>query len=865
MALTSGTKLGPYQVIAPIGAGGMGEVYRARDAALERDVAVKVLPTVVSEDPDRLRRFKQEAQATAALNHPNILAIFHVGEQNGTPYIVSELLEGESLRQRLQAGPLPVRKAIDYAVQVARGLAAAHNRGIIHRDLKPENIFLTRDGRAKILDFGLAKLSRPEEGASNSDSPTLTRHSEPDVVLGTVGYMSPEQLRGQSAGPASDLFSFGAILYEMLAGKGAFCGTSAADIMSAILKEDPAHLVEVNRQIPPAVERIVRHCLEKNPEERFQSAQDVKIQLEWIEERAPAKQRTGRWGRWPALLVIAALAIALAASIFWGFHRGLQAVESVRLRSSLLPPLGTSYQPYGFALSPDGTRLAFVGVDKDGQTALYVRSLASTATQAFPGTSEASYPFWAPDSRSIAFFAERQLKALDLASGNVQNVTEAPLGLGGTWNQDDVILFATIAGPLLRVSAAGGRATPVTAITVGGHRWPWFLPDGRHFIFCEDRSTANNPRGNGIFLASLDSARARLISQDLPCDTQYAAGHLLYLHDRNLMTQPFDAERGVITGTAVPVTGQEIETDPAFGRAGFTSAATGELVFQSAADLASRLVWFDASGKAVGRISETGLKDPRLSPDGQRVAVSSDDAHNGSRFIRVYDLKRGVSTRLTDSGQEEFPLWSPDGKSVMYLGRPRGGDACIYRVAADASAPPVTVLKGPILANDWHDGWIVYMNFEKGFPSLWANNLDTRERRQLGEGSEAQFSPDGKWIAFATGISGQGGQVYVETFPGPGPRIQISNQGGGQPQWSRNGHQLFYIQADRKLMVVDLELRNDQINASAPRLVFQTRITAPHIALFQYAVAGDGRFLVNSLPTESPSALTLLTNAISTK
>jgi Tol biopolymer transport system component len=331
------------------------------------------------------------------------------------------------------------------------------------------------------------------------------------------------------------------------------------------------------------------------------------------------------------------------------------------------------------------------------------------------------------------------------------------------------------------------------------------------------------------------------------------------------MAQPFDGERGLITGAAVSVTAQEIETDPAFGRAGFASAATGELAFQSAADLGSRLVWFDANGKMIGRINETGLNDPRLSPDSQRVAVSSDDAHNGSRFIRVYDLKRGVSTRLTDSGQEEFPLWSPDGKSVLYLGRPQEGDASIGRVAADGSKPPVTVLKGPFLANDWHDGWIVYMNFEKGFPSLWAYNLGSHERRQLGEGSEAQFSPDGKWIAFAAGISGQGGQVYVEAFPGPGPRIQISSQGGGQPQWSRDGHQLFYIQADRKLMMVNLELRNGEINASAPRLVFQTRITAPHIALFQYAVAGDGRFLINSLPTESPSALTLLTNAISTK
>jgi eukaryotic-like serine/threonine-protein kinase len=860
MSASPGMRLGPYEIVARLGVGGMGEVYRARDTRLGRTVAIKILPSAFSNEPERQERFRREARAISQLSHPHVCALYDVGQHDGLDYFVMEYLEGDTLEYRLRRGPLPLGLLLQVATDIADALAWSHRQGIAHRDLKPSNIILTATG-AKLLDFGIAAFVTTQDLVLRSEcatrSVTLTT---PGTVLGTVQYMSPEQVEGKPGDFRSDIFALGILLYEMATGKSPFRGDTSAAIIAAVLKSDPP---PIEGSAPAALERLVQACLAKDPNQRWQSAQDVKIELKWIERsQAEAPQRERRWRSW-GMVTIAALALVLASlgAIFWGFPRRIPVMPAARLRSSLLPPLGTSYEAYGFALSPDGTRLASVAVSSEGQTSLYVRSLSSLATQAFPSTAGASYPFWSPDNRRIGFFAEGHLKYVDITSGNVQIIAEAPQGLGGTWNQDDVIVFARgIAGPLLRVSAFGGPANPVTTISgTGGHRWPCFLPDGRQFLYCEDRRTANNPRGNGIFLGSLDGSRTRLISQDLPCDTEYAAGHLFYVSDRNLMAQPFDPKRGT-SGTAVPIIEQEIETDPAFGRSGFTTATNGEVVFQAATDVASRLVWFDTEGKPLGRISETGLKDPRLSSDGHRLVVTSDDAHNGSHFIRVYDLPRGVSTRITDSGQEQFPSWSPDGKSIVYMGR-HGASACLCRVPADASSGPITLLEGAVMPNDWRGRWIAYMDFEKGFPSVWAYDVDTGDRRQIGEGAEAQFSPDGKWIAFVYGLPGNA-QVYVRAFPGPSPRIQVSSRGGGQAQWSPDGRRLYYMAPDRKLMVVELQLRNGEAKASAPRVLFQTRITAPYIALFQYAVSPDGRFLINSLPTESPGPLTLLMNAL---
>jgi len=854
-------RLGPYEIVSRLGIGGMGEVYRARDTRLGRTVAIKVLSSAFSNDPERQERFRREARAISQLAHPHVCALYDIGQHEGLDYLVMEYLEGDTLQHRLRRGPLPLGLLLQIAMDITEALAWSHQQGIAHRDLKPSNIVLTATG-AKLLDFGIAAFSPTEVSVPANDEPTgsLTL-TKPGTVLGTVQYMSPEQVEGKPGDFRSDIFALGILLYEMATGKLPFHGDTSAAIMAAVLKSEPP---AIGNPVPADLDRLVQACLTKDPNQRWQSAQDVKIELQWIERsQAEAPQEGRRFRNW-GLVTIAALVLALIGGILLGYPRRVPATEVVRLRSSLLPPPGTSYEAYGFALSPDGTRLASVAVSSEGQTSLYVRSLSSLATQMFPGTAGASYPFWSPNSRRVGFFAEGHLKYVDTTTGNVQIIAEAPLGLGGTWNQDDVIVFASaVAGPLLRVSASGGSTSPVTTITGGGgHRWPWFLPNGRQFLYCEDRRTANNPHGNGIFLGSLDSSRARLISQDLPCDTEYASGHLFFVSDRNLMAQPFDAKRAVITGSAVPLVEQEIETDPAFGKSGLTTATNGEVVFQSATDLASRLMWFDARGKPLGRITETGLKDPRLSPDGHRLAVTSDDAHNGNHFIRVYDLARGVSTRVTDSGQEEFPVWSPDGTSIVYMGH-HGTTACLCRVPADSSSAPITLLQGALSPNDWHGRWIAYMDFEKGFPAVWVYDVDRGDRRLIGGGAEAQFSPDGKWISFVHGLPGQNAQVYVQAFPGPGPRIQVSSRGGGQAQWSPDGRRLYYMAPDRKLMAVELQLRNGDAKASAPRVLFQTRITAPHIALFQFAVSPDGRFLINSLPTESPGPLTLLTNTLS--
>jgi serine/threonine protein kinase len=496
MALTSGTKVGPYEILAPAGAGGMGEVYRARDARLNRDVAIKVLPAAFTCDPERLRRFQQEAQAVAALNHPNILAIHDFGEHDGSPYIVTEFLEGETLRQRLGPGPLAVRKASEFAEQIARGLAAAHDKGIVHRDLKPENIFVTRDGRVKILDFGLAKLTRPE-GTVSSDAATLASQTEPGVVLGTVGYMSPEQVKGQNADRRSDLFNFGAILYEMLSGKRAFQKATSAETMTAILNEEPPALSPVTPTISLGLQRIVQRCLEKDPEQRFQSASDLAFALGPISESSSSStvpiEAARRWAWWPWLRVVAEvglLGIALTISLTRHTSEG----PGTQLQAAILPPPGDGYwasitQPA--AISPDGKFLAVIAM-RNGHTQLWLRRLDATEMQSIAGSESAANPFWSPDSRYIAFFVPGKLKKVDISGGTVSDICPAgTFGMGGAWSPRGIIVFATFAAGLKRVPDSGGTPEPIAGVELSsdalGQQWPAFLPDGKHFLYLEWR------------------------------------------------------------------------------------------------------------------------------------------------------------------------------------------------------------------------------------------------------------------------------------------------------------------------------------------------------------------------------------------
>jgi len=844
----------------------MGEVYRARDTRLDRTVALKILPPHLADAPEACQRFEREARAISRLSHPHICTLYDVGHQDGLSFLVMECLEGETLAVRLEKGPLPLDELLRIGSQIASALHAAHRHGVVHRDMKPGNIMLTKSG-AKLLDFGLAKPTGPAPGATDfSASPTASRRLTAEgSIVGTFQYMAPEQLEGLESDARTDIFALGLVLYQMATGKRAFEGGTQASLIAAILKEDPRPLGEFAPMTPRALDRVVRTCLAKDPDARWQSARDIEIQLKWLEERAEetatppsvlSKLRVRERFAWAAALLLFVVLVLLAVI---QFRTPVTFTQSVR--SSLMPPPGSSFLPENFAISPDGTRLAFVAVGPSGRNTLWVRALSAPGAQELNGTEGAMLPFWAPDSRRIGFFAAAKLKTLDLSSGAVGELCDASVGRGGTWNREDTIVFSPfIAGPLYRVPASGGLPAPVTRLprsdSGAGHRWPHFLPDGKRFLYFADWTGPRDSPGNGIYVGSLDSPNSKLVSSEITGNVAFASGHLLYVRDRRLMAQPFDTARLETTAPAVPIGEQELEKEMAFYRAGFSTSENGMLVFQSAADAPSRLIWFDANGKELGQIGGERLRDPRISPDGRFLAVSSDDHGNGKRFIRVFDLARGVSTRLTEGGIEEVPVWSRDGKHLTYASRDVNAFS-LWQVPADGSGPHQMLRQGPRMSpNDWApDGRLVFMNFEEGPTNLTIYSPGDRQVRTMGPGAEAQLSPDGRWIAYlAVGLSG----VTVQPFPDPGPRIRIDSAGGAQPRWSRDGKTIYYIAPDKKLMAVSFDAQKH--SAGAPRTLFQTRIVSPTFVLFQYDVSPDGRFLINSFPSDHSSPLTLVTD-----
>ena len=875
MHITPGLKLGSYQIIALLGKGGMGEVWRAQDTRLDREVAIKVLPATIAHDADRLSRFALEAKATGALNHPNILTVHDIGTHEDAPYIVAELLDGEELRAQLDNGALPVRKAIEYAQQIAAGLAAAHEKGIVHRDLKPENLFITKDGRVKILDFGLAKIEPPRPLSASSEVATLKQITTPGTVMGTVAYMSPEQVRGEVVDARSDIFSFGQILYEMLAGKRAFTGATMPDLMSAILRAEPPDLHTAN----PQLEKIVRRCLEKQPERRFQTASDLGFALESLNTSSGARLETAtavaavtestsannaRWfgnaRLWMSTTAILLLGLLLALPIVVKYLRLSPPVVPVGVRFTIAAPEKATglFAP---ALSPDGRHLVFAA-DVEGKRSLWLRPLGSLTAQQLPGTEGVTgIPFWSPDSRSIGYvFFETELRKLDLAGGASQTLCKLPAdanGYEGTWNRDGVILFSGRAG-IYRVPATGGEPVPaLRAEQPGRYRWPVFLPDGRHFLVL-----TTQPGAMELHLAALDRQETtRLLAAD--SQAGYANGHLLFARAGALLAAPFDADSLKLTGESF-VVADKVRVSP--NSSGFFSVSdNGSLVYDpNTLTDNQQLTWLDRTGKPLGTVGPVGEYEwPRLSPDGKRVAVERRDPQTRNRDIYVIDLARGLSSRLTfDPGEDRYPAWSSDGSRIAWTGY-RDGAWQIYQKLSSGVGAEEVLLKDSVLMSptSWSpdDRFLVYTRLDpKTNADIWV--LPTAADRQptvflqtpFREGF-GSFSPDGRWIAYMSDDQGKL-EVNVQTYPASGGKWQISTNSGRLPVWRSDGEELYYISADQKLMAVEVN-PGGSFEATAPRALFDLLLARALLAGWSsYAVtpAGD-RFLFVTAREEAAS------------
>jgi eukaryotic-like serine/threonine-protein kinase len=875
MSLATGTKLGRYEIRSKLGEGGMGEVYQARDTELGRDVAVKVLPASFSADATRLQRFQQEACAAGALNHPNVLIVHDIGAHDGAPYVVSELLQGETLRKRIGGTPLNHRRAVDYALQIAHGLSAAHEKGIIHRDLKPDNVFITNDGRAKILDFGLAKLTQLDGNQVQTDIPTRRVDTDPGVVMGTVGYMSPEQLKGRPVDQRSDIFSFGAILYEMLSGRRAFHGESTAETMSAILKEEPPELSDTNKTVSPALERLVNHCLEKNPEARFHSASDLAFALEALSGSTPISTQTTtmamaesrRWTRRELTLaavagigIVSAVALAIALTLSQ-FRRPTPETHAVRLYVN--PPEKMGFG--SFAISPDGLRVAFVAMDSSGKSLLWIRPLDYVNAQPLSGTEEAAYPFWSPDSRFIGFFAGGMLKKIEASGGPVRTLCTASVPRGGTWNRDGVIVFEpTPNDPLYRVSAEGGEAIPLTKLDPArqeaSHRWPYFMPDGRHLLY----SVLGGPQAQGIYITSLDANESRRLLDVRDSVVAYAPpGYLLFRRDTSLMAQPFDPEKLQLNGEAVPVA-ERVGFEVTTFQTNFSVSQTGVLLYSSGSFGKTQLTWLDRTGKEIGFLGQPGnFIRPSISPDRRRVVVDGPDAQ-GNRDVWIFDLATSNLTRFTFSpGIEIFPIWSPDGSRIVFTSD-REGPRHLYQKAATGAGKEEILLKSDSnkIPMDWsNDGrFILYtVNDPKTRIDLWVLPLfgdqnpvpflqtDANERL-------ARFSPNGRWIAYASDQSGMN-EIYVQTFPASGGQWQVSTNGGYFVVWRGDGKELFYVSSDRKMMSVEVNGEGASFERGTPKFLFDLHIPSFNTPQAQFAVTPDGqKFLIAKPVDEDTSA-----------
>jgi eukaryotic-like serine/threonine-protein kinase len=878
MVLSPNTRLGRYEIRAQIGAGGMGEVYRARDEKLNRDVAIKILPESFSQDQQRVLRFEQEAQAAGTLNHPNILSIYDVGSHDGQVYVVSELLEGETLHELLDQRELSTRKAIEYATQIAQGLSAAHDKGIIHRDLKPDNLFITKEDRVKILDFGLAKLVQPtSEEVAQTDIATRKVHTDPGTVMGTAGYMSPEQVRGRSVDHRSDIFSFGAVLYEMLSGKRAFQGESAIETLNAILKDDPPELTNTKANIAPALERVVWHCLEKSPERRFQSASDIAFALESLSGAGsqpsqtaligPSYRAVSFWRRerliWIticALLLLTALGLA-----FINFLRPKPAANVVRL--AITRP-ETTTRTTNVTISPNGSTVVFLAANSEGKAFLWVRPLSSLVAQQLEGTEGATCPFWSPDGRFIGYFANQKLMKVDVTGGRPQVICDILENRGGAWNSDGTIIFAGTDG-IYRIPAQGGTPTLVTKLypKEEAHRWPSFLPDGRHFVFLADAETTED---HNIRIGSLDSSESEILFGAVSRILYAAPGYLVYVNQGSLVARGFDPGTQKVVGeplTIVPNVA-EIGGNHEYD---FSISDNGVLAYQSGTSK-SQLTWFDREGKKLDVIGEPGsYAAVVLSNDERRAVTSLMDADGRVADIWVIDLSRKSLYKLTfEPASEGDPVWSPDDTRIVFSSNRVGsGTVDIYQKSAGGAGDDELLFKSASakFPTSWSpDGQLVmFENWGlKTKAGLWVLSLPDRQVKELFQNTaydyfQGQISPDGRFVAYTSNESARD-EVYVQPITANGEKWRISSNGGSSATWRKDGKELFYITNDGKVMSVEIK-SSQTFEIGVPRQLFQAAIKDLHHGLC-YSASKDGqRFLVNTyVETNNPAPMTVVLN-----
>ena len=882
MKVGPGKSLGPYEILSAIGAGGMGEVYKATDTRLNRTVAVKVLPEHVAANPELKQRFEREAQAIAALKHPNICVIYDVGEESGTQYLVMEYLEGETLAARLEKGAIPLDQALKCATEISDALDKAHQQGMIHRDVKPGNIMLTKSG-AKLLDFGLAKRNPIRAIENKSELPTLNGESAltgRGTILGTLQYMSPEQIEGEEADARSDIFAFGAVLYEMVTGKKAFKGKSQASLMASILEHDPVPMSALHQMTPPGLDRVVRTCLAKEPGERWQNAHDLTLELKWIAEGGSqlaipamiARRKNRERIAWGLAALSMVGIIALAVAHFRTPPGGTTAVEF-----SIDPPENAVFGPAGLlaaplpVVSPDGRHVAFLASSPGTLSRIWVRSLNSAGARVLAGTDGAFAPFWSADGREIGFFADGKLKRVEYLGGPVLIVCDASLGSGGTWNRDGVIVFAPQPlGGLHRVSAAGGESTPITAPDASqnetAHRYPSFLPDGRHFLYF-------SPQPNAVYVGSLDSKEAsKLLNAD--SGAIYAPpGYLLFVRQGTLMGQGFDADRRALSGEPFRVAENvrlvAVPGSTFTGAAAFSVSDSGVLVYRTGAGIsAQRSVWYDRAGRQLEPINQSGdSRYPVLSRDESRIVVQRQDAAGSD--IWVIDLTRGANSRLTfNPTNESFPIWSPDGTRIVYASNQSGKQA-LYQKASTGSGSEELLLKSdqdnyPL---DWSpDGRFILFRSDgpKTGQDIWVLPM-TGERKPIPFlqtpflENGARFSPDGKRVAYFSNESGTV-QVFVQPFPATGGKWQVSVNGGTSLAWGRDGKELFFVTTDNRLVSVDVE-SGAEFRAGVPKPLFQVPGLATTTTGLKLGVTRDGkRFLLVTTGGAMESPITVLLN-----